>query len=152
MLPLTTLTMRTSENETAVSLAARLVRKASCADASKVSTVSARVKVALTTSFSSPPGGTGGGEGGGDGGGDGGGKGGGEGGGNGGGEGGGGARGAEQRPVPVSHVPPPHWLSSVHAGPHWGEGCASVRQMLGYVPVAVQSLSSVHAFITHMPD
>ena len=60
--------------------------------------------------------------------------------------------GAEQRPVPVSHVPPPHWLSSVHAGPHWGEGCASVRQMLGYVPVAVQSLSSVHAFITHMPD
>ena len=58
----------------------------------------------------------------------------------------------EQRPVPVSHVNPPHWLSSVHAGPHWGEGCASVRQMLGYVPVAVQSLSSVHAFITHMPD
>ena len=52
----------------------------------------------------------------------------------------------------MSHVPPPHWLSSVHAGPHWGEGCASVRQMLGYVPVAVQSLSSVHAFITHMPD
>ena len=60
--------------------------------------------------------------------------------------------GAEQRPVPVSHVPPPQLLSSVHAGAHWGEGCASVRQIFGCVPVAVQSLSLVHAFISHMPD